>query len=76
MPSFSSLPLEASSRTEVAETIAPDLVLRLIDQFLQEFGFLKASETLRKESRAFQETNSSSTYLQWASTPSIDSGPF
>lgn len=63
LASFGSLPTEAVSRTEIPETIDPDMILRLIDQFLREYGFDRASETLRLESGAFIESNPASTCL-------------
>ena len=55
--SFSTLASDVASRTEIPDTIDPDFVTCLVDQFLREFGFDKASETLRLESGAFSCSN-------------------
>ena len=64
VPSFSIMSSDNLSRTEIPETIEEDVILRLIDQFLREFGFDRASAVLREETGAFIASNPESASLK------------
>jgi hypothetical protein len=57
VPSFSIMSSDSLSRTEIPESIEEDVIIRLIDQYLREFGFDRASAVLRQETGAFVASN-------------------
>ena len=65
LPSFSTLPNESAARTEVADSLNSDIILRLIDLYLRETGFIRAADSLRKESNSFSGANPESTLISY-----------
>ena len=62
VPSFSIMSSDSLSRTEIPESIEEDVIIRLIDQYLREFGFDRASAVLRQETGAFVASNPASAF--------------